>query len=572
MPALSKNALEILRARYFLRNRAGELIETPAKLLRRVAKAVAAGEGKNKTHWQQHFYAVMNALDFLPNSPTLMNAGLPEGQLSACFALPVPDSLHSIFDTLMNAALIHQSGGGTGFNFSRLRPKDDRVSSSGGTSSGPIAFMKIFDAATEYVRQGGRRRGANMGILNIDHPDVEEFIESKSDGKQLQNFNISVGITDAFMNALNRDGDWKLVNPRTKKAEKKVKAVYLWNLIVNNAWQTGDPGLVFLDTINRSNPTPDLGSISSTNPCGEVPLLDYESCNLGSVNLANMIKEVNGRPEIDWERLGYTVATGIRFLDNIIRVNHYLLPETEKITLENRKIGLGVMGWADLLIQLNIPYASAGAVALAGRVMEFIQARSHAVSAGLAEERGVFPQFSHSVLKVPVRNATCNSIAPTGTISVIADTSYSIEPLFALAFKRSGILNNRTQVEVNRHFIKNMEALGYWNPALKKEILETGSVQQLGSLPQHLRELFKTSLEISWKYHLLHQQAFQKYTDNAVSKTINLPESTTLREISEIFRTAWKYELKGITVYRQGSKDKQVIQRCNYNTLSDCDT
>ena len=572
MPALSKNALEILRARYFLRNRAGEILETPGKMFRRVANAVATGEDKNKTHWQQRYYAVMNALDFLPNSPTLMNAGLPKGQLSACFVLPVQDSLHSIFDTLKNAALIHQSGGGTGFNFSRLRPKDDQVSSSGGTSSGPIAFMKIFDAATEYVKQGGRRRGANMGILNIDHPDVEEFIESKSDGKQLQNFNISVGITDAFMKALNRDGDWELVNPRPKKVTIKVRAVYLWNQIISNDWQTGDPGLVFLDTINRSNPTPEMGPISSTNPCGEVPLLDYESCNLGSVNLANMIKEVNGKPEIDWDHLGDTVETGIRFLDNIIRVNHYLLPETEKISLENRKIGLGVMGWADLLIQLDIPYASSAAVALAGRVMEFIQTKSHEASARLAEERGVFPQFSHSVLKVPLRNATCNSIAPTGTISVIAGTSYSIEPLFALAFKRTGILNNSTQVEVNQHFIKRMEALDYWDPTLKKEILKTGSVQQIGSLPIHLKEVFKTSLEIPWKYHLLHQQAFQKYTDNAVSKTINLPESTTLKEISEIYRTAWEYELKGITIYRQGSKDKQVIQRCNYNTLSDCDT
>ncbi|MEZ4840743.1 MAG: adenosylcobalamin-dependent ribonucleoside-diphosphate reductase, partial [Flavobacteriaceae bacterium] len=509
-------------------------------------------------------------LDFLPNSPTLMNAGLPNGQLSACFVLPIEDSLNDIFITLKNAALIHQSGGGTGFNFSKLRPKDDLVSSFSGTSSGSLAFMKIFNAATEYVKQGGKRRGANMGILNINHPDIESFITCKSNKEELQNFNISVGITDDFMKAVVEDTDWNLINPRTKKIEKKLRAIYLWNLITTNAWETGDPGLIFLDTINKNNPTPLLGYISSTNPCGEVPLLDYESCNLGSINLSHMVKNNGKSIEIDWHKLAKTIEISIRFLDNIIDVNHYLLPETEKISKQNRKIGLGLMGWAEFLIKLNIKYGSTKAISLAKKVMRFIKIKSYEASAQLAKEKGTFSKLNKSIHAITLRNATCNSIAPTGTISVIANTTYSIEPLFAVAFKRTGILNNKAQLEINKLFIEKMKSLGLWNKKLKKQVLKKGSIQKIEGIPKDIKDIFETGIEISWKYHLQHQKAFQKYTDNAVSKTINLPETTTIKDISDIYKTAWIYKLKGITIFRNGSRNKQVIQRCNYNDSNNC--
>ncbi|WP_299336444.1 adenosylcobalamin-dependent ribonucleoside-diphosphate reductase [uncultured Psychroserpens sp.] len=572
MNVFTNNAIQILEDRYLLKDKNGVLIETPDELLRRVATHVSSCEHHQKKHYKQRFYELLSSLKFLPNSPTLMNAGCENGQLSACFVLPIEDSLDSIFTTLKNAALIHQSGGGTGFNFSKLRPKDDIVSSTSGTTSGPVAFMKIYDAATEYVKQGGKRRGANMGILNINHPDIEEFISCKSSKKAIENFNISVGITDDFMKAVKHNKDWHLVNPRTKDVSKTLPAKQLWKSIVEEAWRTGDPGLIFLDTINTSNPTPKLGNIQSTNPCGEVPLLDFESCNLGSINLSKMILHNKGQLQIDWEELSKTVQLSIRFLDNIITLNHYLLPDIKSITTANRKIGLGVMGWAELLMLLDIPYASTKAIALGEDVMKFIKAESYKASKLLAEERSTFPNWNNSFYfpDNKLRNATCNSIAPTGTISVIANTSYSIEPLFALAFKRVGILGNKTQTEINTVFLQKMKTLNLWTNELKNKVFETGSIKNASSVPEHIKSIFQTSLDIHWSFHLLHQKAFQKHTDNAVSKTINLPEDVTVDDVSKIFFTAWQYELKGITIYRYGSRDHQVLQKCSLNNTKDC--
>lgn len=569
---LTNNAIQILKDRYLLRDEKGKTIETVEQQFQRVAKFIASAESKENIRWQKRFYKIMSTLTFLPNSPTLINAGLPKGQLSACFVLPIEDNLNSIFTTLKNSALIHQSGGGTGFNFSKLRPKNDLVTSTGGTSSGPISFMKIYDAATEYVKQGGKRRGANMGILNIDHPDILEFISSKSDKKTLLNFNISVGVTNDFMNAVKNDLNWNLVNPRTKEIEKVIKAKLVWKHITEEAWKTGDPGLIFLDTINRHNPTPDLGDIESTNPCGEVPLLAHESCNLGSINLSKMTLKKDEKVVIDWTKLRETIHLGVRFLDNVITANYYILPEIESITKANRKIGLGIMGWAEMLLLLEIPYASIQAIELAERLMKFIKIESYNESTNLAKERGHFPALENSIHNhnIILRNATCNSIAPTGSISVIANTSYSIEPLFALAYIRTGILGGKNQIEINNVFKSNMKSLGLWNEALKQHVYETGSIKGIDSIPDSIKKLFETSLEIPWNYHLLHQKAFQKYTDNAVSKTINLPKDTSVKEISEIYWKAWKYKLKGITIYRYGSRDKQVLQKCNYNTFEDC--
>jgi ribonucleoside-diphosphate reductase alpha chain len=561
---LTKNAIELLNERYLL-NRGTN--ETPDQLFRRVAKYVAGAETKRRKAWEATFYGMMKNLEFLPNSPTLMNAGVPNGQLSACFVLPVEDSLTSIFTTLKNAALIHQSGGGTGYNFSDLRPKGDPVSASGGTSSGPLAFMEIYDSATEHVKQGGKRRGANMGVLNVDHPDIEAFIVSKIGGHRLQNFNISVGITNDFMQAVAQNGVWNLVNPRTMKVQKSVKALSIWDAIVKAAWKTGDPGLVFLDAINSKNPTPEQGSIKCTNPCGEVPLLDYESCNLGSLNLMQVLEDGEKGAAINWQRLESNIQGAIRFLDNVISVNHYLLPEIREKVYLNRKIGLGVMGWAELLISLNIPYASDEAVALADRLMEFVKATSYEASRSLAKERGTYGSWASSIHSpdMPLRNATCNSIAPTGSISVIANTSYSIEPLYALAYARVGIMGDKTQTEINAVVIKKLKQRKLWNGPIREAILSTGSIQQVETLPKQLRKLFETSQEVPWAYHLLHQRAFQKHTDNAVSKTINLPKTATEKEISKIYRTAWEYGLKGITIYRDGSKPDQILQKCGLN-------
>jgi ribonucleoside-diphosphate reductase alpha chain len=569
---LTANAIQILEDRYLLKDSKGNLLETPDQLFKRVADFIGGAEPTEQGIWKSKFYELLKSLAFLPNSPTLMNAGLPKGQLSACFALPIEDSLEGIFKTLKDAALIHQSGGGTGFNFSRLRSKEELVSSTGGSSSGPVAFIKLYDMATEQVKQGGKRRGANMGILNISHPDIAEFISSKNEGADLRNFNLSVGMTNDFLKTLKEDGQWPLRSPHTPGLVKHVSAKALWKSIVHQAWKTGDPGLLFLDTINKYNPTPFLGPIESTNPCGEVPLLDYESCNLGSLNLTKMLKPHNHQWVIDWDKLASHIALGIRFLDNVITRNHYVLAEIKKMSLANRKIGLGVMGWAALLLLLEIPYASDEAVALAEKLMAFIKTKSHEASAALAREKGCFPNWDKSILPTygKIRNATCNSIAPTGTISVIANTTYSIEPLYALAFKRSGILGDQTQQETNMIFVTKMKAMGLWSPKLQQEVLSTGSIQHIEGIPPTTKELFRTSLEIPWEYHLRHQQAFQKHTDNAVSKTVNLPKETSVETVSAIYLNAWEMGLKGITIYREGSKEEQVLQACSLNGSISC--
>lgn len=562
---LTDNALEILKARYLRRGPDGQVAEDADGLFGRVARAVAAAEGTSQPAWEARFYAAMRALEFLPNSPTLMNAGLPGGQLSACFVLPVPDRLEDIFGALTSTALIHQSGGGTGFNFSSLRPRGDPVGGGQGAASGPVGFIRVFDAATEQIKQGGRRRGANMGILNADHPDILEFIRAKHPDGNLHNFNLSVGVSDRFMTALENGEAWELVNPRNKKAAGRLPAREVWEALCGEAWHGGDPGLLFLDAVNRGNPVPGLGRLEATNPCGELPLLPFESCNLGSVNLARMLKEeAPGKAVFDWPKLRDCVQTGIRFLDDVITVNHYLLPEVEAITRGNRKVGLGVMGWGQALLRLGLPYASEEAVALAGQVMALVREASYAASESLAAERGTFPNWPRSVYAParPMRNASCNSIAPTGSISILAGTSYSIEPLYALAYRRVGILGGRVQLETDPVAREVLGQLGYWNAQTEAAIRETGSLASLKNLPGSLRELFATAHEIPWPYHLKHQQAFQQHTDNAVAKTINLPGHTAQKEVSGLFLQAWKMGLKGVTVYRDGSRADQVLQHC----------
>jgi ribonucleoside-diphosphate reductase alpha chain len=560
---LSDNSIKILESRYLLKNSNGHLIETPEELFVRVAKHVATAErhfpkGDEPQKWENEFLNLMLELRFLPNSPTLMNAGTNSGQLSACFVLPVHDSIESIFTTLKNTALIHQSGGGTGFNFSNLRPNGDFISPNSGNASGPISFMRIFDAATENIKQGGRRRGANMGILNITHPDIEAFITSKNQEGELRNFNISVAITDEFMHAVINKEDWELKHPASGSTVKKISAVDLWNLILKNAWSSGDPGVIFSDTINRLNPTPELGNIECTNPCGEVPLLPYEACNLGSINISKFADPRT--KEIKWHELEITISICQRFLDNVIEINDYLLPEIKALVTGNRKIGLGIMGWADLLIQLEIPYASEQAVLLAEKLMKFINEKARLASEKLAEERGAFANFNRSIFRYSklIRNATRTSIAPTGTISIIADTSSSIEPLFALAITRKNILNNQTISEVNQHFVDYVKKRGFYTTELIELVEKTGSIKNT-ALPEDIKSLFKTALEIEPIWHLRHQLAFQKHTDNAVSKTINIPFESDVEKISDIFHSAWKDGAKGITIFRQGSKTEQVL-------------
>lgn len=565
---LSFNSLKVLRERYLLHDHDGAVIETPDGLFHRVAGYVASAEtvwnkNANVKQWEATFFYMMRNLFFLPNSPALMNAGTACNQLSACFVLPVQDSLKDIFTTLKNAALIQQSGGGTGFNFSNLRPVGDRVTATGGTAAGPVAFMKIFDTATAHVKQAGRRRGANMGILNISHPDIERFITVKKEQSALSNFNISVGITDDFMHAVEANENWKLVHPGSKQVLKTIKATYLWNLIVEAAWQCGDPGLIFLDTITEHNPTPLLGTIESTNPCGEIPLLPYEPCNLGSINLTKFIQCHNGVTAINWHQLGETVRTAIRFLDDVIEVNDYVIPEVKTMALGNRKVGLGVMGWADTLVELGLPYDSDEAVLLAEKLMKFIQHRSNAASVQLAAERGVFPNWDKSIYHphLKIRNATRTAIAPTGSISIIADVSPSVEPLFALAYQRQQVLNGTTLFYTNRAFTKYLERDRANAANIMRQVEKEGTAANIPDLPADIKRLFKTALQIAPVYHLKHQVAFQKYTDNAVSKTINLPQSAAIKDVDEIFKTAWRLKARGITVFRNQSAVRQVMEQ-----------
>ncbi|MEM1586959.1 MAG: vitamin B12-dependent ribonucleotide reductase [Candidatus Bathyarchaeia archaeon] len=559
---LSLNAITVLERRYLLKDEAGRVIETPSQMFRRVAKAIAKVDAiydKNADieRIEEEFYRLMIHLDWLPNSPTLMNAGTNIGQLSACFVLPVGDSIEEIFDALKYMALIHKSGGGTGFSFSRLRPRGDVVKSTMGVASGPISFMKIFDVATEVIKQGGRRRGANMGILRVDHPDIIEFITAKEKEGVLSNFNISVAVTDEFMEAVENDEYYSLINPRNGAVVRRLKARDIFDLIATAAWKTGDPGLIFIDEINRKNPTPHVGVIESTNPCGEVPLLSYESCNLGSINLSRMVRA----GEVDWEKLGRAVRLAVHFLDNVIDANKYPIPQIEAATKANRKIGLGVMGWAEMLIKLGISYDSEEAIAMAEKVMSFISKEARMKSVELGEMRGSFPNFPGSLWEKmgykAMRNATVTSIAPTGTISIIAGTSSGIEPLFAVAFVRNVM---GTQLfEVNPLFEQIAKERGSYSVDLISKISRTGSVQQLSEVPQDVKRLFKTALEIAPEWHVRMQAAFQKYVDNAVAKTVNLPPDATVDDVRRIFILAWKLKCKGITVYRYGSKPGQVL-------------
>ncbi len=564
---LSDNARRVLRRRYLKKDSRGKVIETPEQMFRRVASHIAKAEKKYGAdekrikELEEIFYKIMIEFKFLPNSPTLMNAGRRLGQLAACFVLPVEDSMDGIFGALRNAALIHKSGGGTGFSFSRLRPKNSMVGTTGGVASGPVSFMKIFNTATEQVKQGGTRRGANMAILKVDHPDIMEFIFSKRDNADLNNFNISVGVSDAFMKAAADKAEYDLIDPRNQTHVGKLNAAEVYRALVKQAWKNGDPGIIFLDRINRDNPTPALGEIESTNPCGEQPLLPLEACNLGSVNLAKFVIENGDGPMIDFEGLKEIVTLSVRFLDNTIDVSKYPLPEITAMVRGNRKIGLGVMGFADMLYQLNIPYDSEEALEAADAVMQFVQETAHDASRNLAKEKGVFENYNQSVYKdqgIKYRNATTTTIAPTGTLSILAGCSSGIEPLFALSFVRN-VMDNDKLLEVNPYFEKVAAKKGFYSRELMDTITKTGSIREITEIPEDVRQVFATAHDVSSKWHISMQAAFQKHTDNAVSKTVNLPHDATEDDVAKVYNLAFEMGCKGVTIYRDGSKENQVL-------------
>ncbi len=563
---LTPEAISILEKRYLKKSAEGKMIEPPEEMFRRVARNIAEAERfyGNRTspeELSEIFDKMMSSLDFLPNSPCLMNAGRELQQLAACFVLPVEDSLDAIFETVKHTALIHQSGGGTGFSFSRLRPKDDAVQSTGGVASGPTSFMRVFNMATEVIKQGGTRRGANMGVLRVDHPDIMEFITIKQSPGEMENFNLSVGLTKVFMEAVERDGEYSLINPRTKKEVRRLRAKEVFEALVSAAWETGDPGILFLDRINEANPTPELGEIESTNPCGEVPLLSYEPCVLGSINLAHMLKEREGRWEVDFEKIRRTVRDAVRFLDNVIDMNQYPLPQIAQMARGNRKIGLGVMGLAHLLIRLGIAYNSQKALEVSRGVMSFVQHQARERSMELAEERGVFPNFPSSIYSrsgMRMRNATVTTIAPTGTLSLIANCSSGIEPLFAIRYTRRAFDDLEFQI-LDPLFVEFGEKEGFLSPEVLTSLSEGVSLQDLPQVPQRIKGLFITTFEIPPVWHVKIQSVFQAYTDNAVSKTINFPRDATKEDVREAFLMAYRERCKGITIYRSGSKARQVL-------------